>query len=341
MKGMTAFACMSDLDLDLIEESMSLFTPTAAPLVRGRRADTALSRFFGSGWGVAVLCAAVSISVLVAIVLAGRGGWVTPPPPDTVESETTEKEWEEPTEPDGETDTGEDTDGTVETPAETEGDTEPATEGVLHPDVTVGGVLFISQGDGTCKIKGADRTYAGEILVPEKSPYGDTVTAVAAGAFKGFKSVTAVTLPETVTIIKGSAFQGCSSLKTVTLPKRVTEFGRAMFDMCGELTAVVLPLGVTEIPAMTFQTCVSLQRVEARDTITAIGACAFNGCRSLGTLTLPKGGLKSVGSQAFLNCCGLHTVYYGGSRQEWDGVEIHPTDNSRFEYVNVVFTGEE
>ena len=191
MKGMTAFACMSDLDLDLIEESMSLFTPTAAPLVRGRRADTALSRFFGSGWGVAVLCAAVSISVLVAIVLAGRGGWVTPPP-DTVESETTEKEWEEPTEPDGETDTGEDTDGTVETPAETEGDTEPATEGVLHPDVTEGGVLFISQGDGTCKIKGADRTYAGEILVPEKSPYGDTVTAVAAGAFKGFKSVTAV-----------------------------------------------------------------------------------------------------------------------------------------------------
>ena len=54
MKGMTAFACMSDLDLDLIEESMILFPPTAAPLVRGRRADTALSRFFGSGWGVGV-----------------------------------------------------------------------------------------------------------------------------------------------------------------------------------------------------------------------------------------------------------------------------------------------
>ena len=214
-------------------------------------------------------------------------------------------------------------------------------EPIVHPEITEGGLIFISQGDGTCKIKGADRTYAGEILVPEKSPFGDTVTAVAAGAFKGFKSVTAVTLPETVTVIKGSAFQGCSSLKTVTLPQKVTEFGRAMFDMCGELTAVVLPLGVTEIPAMTFQTCVSLQRVEAGDTITAIGACAFNGCRSLGTLTLPKGGLKSVGSQAFLNCCGLHTVYYGGSRQEWDGVEIHPTDNSRFEYVNVVFTGEE
>ena len=363
MKGMTAFACMSDLDLDLIEESMGLFTPAAVPAVRVRRTGTALSRFFGSGWGVAVICAAVSLSVMVAIVLAGRGGWVTPPDVGTEEPESHETVYEsesgdvthEPTEesaPTGETEpeepTGEDSEavsgedseeGTTEvTEAVTEEDTEAVTEGVFHPDAIEGGVLFISNGDGTCKIKGADKTYEGSITVPERSPHGDVVTTVAVGAFKGFKSLTAVELPETVTVIKGSAFQGCSVLKRVKLPSEVTEFGRAMFDLCGELESVVLPRGLTKIDMMTFQTCVSLQSVVAQEGITSIEANAFNGCRSLATLTLPAG-LESVGQSAFQNCCGLRTVYYGGSREEWERVEVDPVNNAYIVFVEVVFGG--
>ena len=350
MKGMTAFACMSDIDLDIIEESMGLFAPARDTVIRGRQTASPLARFFGSGWGVAVICAVVSLSVLAAIVWAGQGGPVTPPP-GTVETDTADSVTEPLTSPgegsdtapaeptDTGADTGADTESDTAGEVESETETAPETEGVFHPDATEGGVLFISLGDGTCKIKGADKNYEGKITVPEKSPYGDTVTTVAAGAFKGFKSVTEVVLPETVTVIKGSAFQGCSELRRVTLPSEVTEFGRAMFELCGELESVVLPLGVTEIPAMTFQTCVSLQSVVAKDRITAIGANAFNGCRSMGTLTLSKGGLESIGEQAFMNCCGLHTVYYGGSRAEWDQVEVEPLYNSYIYRVNVICNG--
>jgi hypothetical protein len=207
-----------------------------------------------------------------------------------------------------------------------------------HPDVTEGGVLFISGGDGTCKVKGADKAWEGTIVVPERSPYGDVVTTVATAAFKGFRAITSVTLPDTVTVIGNSAFQGCAALRSVDLPPAVTEFGKAMFDGCGELQEVVLPAGMTEIPAMTFQTCVSLRRVVAQDGITHIGANAFNGARSMAELTLPAG-LESIGASAFMNCCGLQTVYYGGTRDEWSRVEVNPQNNAYIEWVDVVYGG--
>ena len=206
----------------------------------------------------------------------------------------------------------------------------------LRVHVTEGGVLFISNGDGTCKIKGSDKIWQGSITVPEKSPYGDTVTTMATGAFKSFRLLTSVTLPDTVTVIGDSAFQGCGSLVSVELPPAVTQFGRAVFDGCRALQSVVLPKGLTEIPSMTFQTCVNLQSVVAQDGITHIGANAFNGCRSMATLTLPAG-LESVGAAAFMNCCGLQTVYFGGTREEWEAVEIHEYDNGNFVWVDVVF----
>lgn len=346
MKGLHAFACIGDVDLDLIEESAALLgaAPTIV-LTKPRRERPALSRFFGSGWGVAVLCAAVSISVLSAIIWAGRQSPVTPPLPGTEETDTAHGEWEEPTDgpeesstlPEAEPDTEEDTAGSTESdtrPGE-DAETEDETEAVFQPDITADGITFLSNGDGTCRIKGADKTYKGSITVPEVSPYGERVTTVDTGAFRGFTGITEVILPDSVTVIKGSAFQGCGSLVRVDLPPEVTEFGRAMFDRCGELLEVVLPKGLTSIDMMTFQTCVNLRRVVAQEGITSIGANAFNGCRSLHELTLPAG-LESIGSAAFMNCCGLQTIYYGGRLSEWQDVEIHEYENAHLGHAQIV-----
>ena len=361
MNGMQAFACISDVDLALIEESMALFEPEAKAGAAVRRRHSGLGQFMSGSWGVALLCAVVSLSVLSAIIWAGRNAPILPPTPGTDETETAAEETEDAKEtedtketeetedtkvsetesgtlPFEETDTGESSsEGTdAETEGETEGDTTPETEVERYPDVTEGGLVFISNGDGTCKVKGADKSYQGKLTIPTVSPYGDTVTAVAAGAFRSFRYLTEVEIPDTVTVMGSSAFQGCGSLNSVRLPSAVTEFGKAMFDGCGELRKVDLPAGLTEIPAMTFQTCVSLYSISVQDGITAIGANAFNGCRSLGSLTLPAG-LKSIGSQAFLNCCGLGFVYYRGSRAEWEQVNINKTGNAYILNRNVIF----
>ena len=81
-----------------------------------RRRESALSRFFSSGWGVAMICAVVSLSVLGGIVWAGQRP-VAGPQDTTTESETVVE-----TEAETETET------TTETETEIEAETETTTE---------------------------------------------------------------------------------------------------------------------------------------------------------------------------------------------------------------------
>lgn len=102
MKGMTAFACIGDVDDSLIAESLSIFeNPYVSALKEYRRERR--RAFFQSPLWAAMICAVVSLSVLSAIVMAGNGVF-TPPaatPPET-EITATETDIQEPTEPETE-----------------------------------------------------------------------------------------------------------------------------------------------------------------------------------------------------------------------------------------------
>ena len=78
MKGQLAFEALGSLPEDLITEAAEYlgFMPVAggrtSAVDSSKRAPSALSRFFESGWGVALICAVVSLSVLSGIVWAGQ-----------------------------------------------------------------------------------------------------------------------------------------------------------------------------------------------------------------------------------------------------------------------------
>lgn len=76
MKGQVAFEALGALSDGLILEAVEVlgFSEDASPAFAAprRRERTALSRFFGTGWGVALLCAVVSLSVLGGIIWAGQ-----------------------------------------------------------------------------------------------------------------------------------------------------------------------------------------------------------------------------------------------------------------------------
>ena len=110
MTGQVALEAMTNLRDDLITEAAELLgfldepTPIAAKPTRDRE-DSLLYRFFNSGWGVAMICAVVSLSVLGGIIWAGQrppaGGPGSNPPVGTetahTESETVDYIGEEQT----------------------------------------------------------------------------------------------------------------------------------------------------------------------------------------------------------------------------------------------------
>ncbi|MBQ8922858.1 MAG: leucine-rich repeat protein [Oscillospiraceae bacterium] len=153
-------------------------------------------------------------------------------------------------------------------------------------------------------------------------PEGETVTAVAAGAFQGNHFVKDVTLPDTVTAIGESAFADCAALETVTaagaavigarafadspLLRAVTlssepeSVGSAAFSGCASLTAAALP-GIAEIPAGCFFGCKSLISVSVPDA-TRFGDSAFWQCAALRTLDCRWDRVTAIGSGAFAGC---------------------------------------
>lgn len=178
------FEELDGLDDAFIEEGM-LPDSALTPPLRGRRphrkGGASILRFLNSGWGVAMLCAVVSVSVLIALVrlsVRDPAGSMSPSendhPADGVTGETLPSETDEP----------------VTLPPEAE--RVPA--GTTSVDQS--GLRYISNGDGTCICMGLATDEEPTVLhFPDYSPDGDAVISIYAYAFRNCLGLTEVTLP--------------------------------------------------------------------------------------------------------------------------------------------------
>ena len=62
--------------------------------------------------------------------------------------------------------------------------------------------------------------------------------------------------------------------------------------------------------------------------VTSIGDYAFYGCSGLTSIEIPEG-VTSIGRDAFGDCSGLKDVYYAGTQEQWDAIEM---DVGAFKY---------
>ena len=193
-----------------------------------------------------------------------------------------------------------------------------------------------------------------EIVIP------DYVTSIGYSAFSGCSSLTSVTIPtfairyipktnlQTVVITRGAtigdyAFSNCSGLTSITIPDSVTEIGSGAFSGCSGLTSVTIPtFAIRYIPKTNLQTvvitsgdtigdyafkdCSSLTSITIPDSVTEIGYYAFGYCRGLTSITIPDS-VTSIDSWSFSGCSGLTSVYYKGTNNDWNNININDYNN--------------
>lgn len=164
------------------------------------------------------------------------------------------------------------------------------------------------------------------------------VTHIGWRAFDNCSRLTGITIPQGVTIIGGSIFEDCSSLTSITIPEGVTSIGTSAFQNCSSLTSITIPESVTFIYERAFEGCSSLNSISIPEGVNSIGHIAFQQCYNLTSIALPRSLIK-IDWDAFRYCRSLSDVYYAGTAEEWNAIEID-ADNDELLSATIHFNSE-
>ncbi len=151
-------------------------------------------------------------------------------------------------------------------------------------------------------------------------------------------------LPNTVTEIGDYAFCSSSVLKNVTIPASVTSIGFNPFSDCNALEKITVS---EQNPNYTGKNCIiDIKNKElitackntvipADGSVTAISFDAFGSCKNMTSVAIPKA-IIDIYDQAFSNCDSLTDVYYEGTQQEWNAIQIF-VGNTPLHEANIHF----
>lgn len=182
---------------------------------------------------------------------------------------------------------------------------------------------YKSNGDGTCVITGLKDTNVKHLMLPTKSPDGDTVVSIDHEAFKSNKTIETLVIPDTVTSIGYSAFQGCSNLKSITFPqsnKTPIRFNYQSFGFIGVVDIDLSKTLIEEISNNAFCGCKSLKTVKLGD-VSKINNFAFQECVVLESV-IHNGKLTNIGERSFEYCKKLTVFRSKDSKHNLDTVEV-------------------
>ena len=157
----------------------------------------------------------------------------------------------------------------------------------------------------------------GELVTDLVIPNG--VTQISNYAFNGYTGLTSVTIPGSVTTIGSNAFGGCTSLTGVTIPGSVTTAAYA-FKGCTSLNDVTILEGVTTISESMFEICTNLTSITIPNGVTTIETNAFD-LSGLKSIVIPTS-VTTIGKWAFASCKSLKDVYYCGTEEQWNAIDV-------------------
>lgn len=199
-----------------------------------------------------------------------------------------------------------------------------------------------------------ERAFDGAVL--ERVTLGANIITVGDYAFKDCASLTEINFNEKLLEVSSHAFYNCAKLESVEFNSKLKFMGNSLFQGCVSLKSVTVPQGVKEILNNTFYECAALDKVVLHDGITSIETAAFSQsgikeftfppeitavpqtafyrCPNLKSVTVPAT-VKSIGAGAFMDCPSLETIYFLGTRAQWDKIEFGNVWNLKSDFAVV------
>lgn len=185
------------------------------------------------------------------------------------------------------------------------------------------------------------------------------IEAVGNFQFHGFWQLKYVTFADSVKYVGEESFMYNENLIGVNFGNGLEALGSLSFAGCTSLRAVTFPESLISLGVSAFNACTSLETVKLNEGVEYIGYLAFFSCNKLKTVYIPKS-VKQIGNTAFMYYdidpyTGMpktptasqmqFTVYYYGSKAEWDAISLVFEDTTvdvynRLPYANVYYYSE-
>ncbi len=184
-----------------------------------------------------------------------------------------------------------------------------------------------------------------EVVIPKN------VTQLGDGAFRGCINLKDLAFERGshLTLVGARAFYECGRLQEVNLPKSVTHVGAYAFAECGN-GAISIPDGIVSVGAKILGDTWGWSSTEyegayylgnelnpylvllqpkymyvadhaIREGAKIVSEEAFKDCKDLCEVVIPKS-VVTIGRDAFSGCTELDTVFYEGSRAQWEEMRI-------------------
>ncbi len=167
---------------------------------------------------------------------------------------------------------------------------------------------------------------------------GDGVSSIEC-MFYDCEELETVTISESVAYIMDISFASCKNLKKITVDEdnkyySNDEYG-VLFDKnktvlyayppASSMKSYTIPNGVKRIVEISFSYCKNLKNVVLPDSLTKIDQAAFENCTSLETIMIPD--TVAIIYQSYY-CENLTDVFYEGSEEQWNAIEIYDWSNN-------------
>ena len=178
------------------------------------------------------------------------------------------------------------------------------------PDPSSKGLLFVSNGDGTCSLAGIGDCTDTFIIVPMESPAGDIVSEIADSAFKNCSSIKGIEIPETVSRIGAYAFYG-STIREVEIPSTVREIGNYAFSGCKYLTSIEV-----DEDSSSYSSSSGILYNKAGTTL-----ITYPAGKTDNFVNIPRE-VQTIANMAFYKCSSIKKVNYHGTSASWRMVDI-------------------
>lgn len=189
-------------------------------------------------------------------------------------------------------------------------------------DASTGTLTISGTGPMNCKTYSTGGPWNAHLEEIRHIVIEEGITTVIKSAFSNHWLVKSVKIADSVKTIERSAFFCCEALTDLCLGTGVTSIGEMAFNSCWELKNVELPASLQILGIECFSNT-GLVEIAIPEGIKTIDDGAFR-ATALARLYLPAS-VSKINYAAFGSCAQLKNIYYGGTEEQWAGIDIDNT----------------